>query len=239
MSDYEHQKAAFLFDGARTVEERKRRLETAWDIMRIVEDIMLKQGRKAHDRFEQRLEEAFEGYHHGTRMDVEEMKEEHIFYKPAWLWDERGCVLSYSCQKNLYGFEQVGIRKYGDLAGIPFGGDGVHATLSPKMRQIHTNLFASVEMLQARWEKNEAFNRLGLIDYVWIGSKENPGKLEEELIAGISLSGSCNTVLRMMLVKEGIEAVVDDSVKCLQEFRACTEAFIDAFVEEYRKGIAM
>ena len=238
MLDYQQQAAVFLCDGARTVKESKRRLETAWDIMKIVEDIMLKLGRKAHKRLEQRLEEAFEGYCHGTRMDVEEMKEEHIFYKPAWVWDEDGCVLSYSCQKNLYGFEQVGIRKYGGSVGIPFGGDGVHATLSPKMRQIHADLFASVEMLQARWEKNVAFNRLGLIDYVWIGSEENPVELEGELIAGVSLSGSCNTVLRMMLVKEGIEAVVEDSVKCLQEFRACTEAFIDAFVEEYRKGIA-
>jgi len=38
MLDYEHQEAALLFDGARMVKESKRRLETAWDITKIIED---------------------------------------------------------------------------------------------------------------------------------------------------------------------------------------------------------
>ena len=224
----------FLFKNESSVEERKRRFTTAWDVSRIIEAIAIKQGREVLELLDIRLGEAFEGYRRRDQIDPERGVETSVFYKPAWDWEEDGGILSYSFRKKLHGFDLVGIRKYSDALGIPFSGEEPLDIHLRGKRHVLTNLFASVERWQACWRKDLIFGKLGMAFKV---CPLSPITRDFNYILGIYLPEIDDLDFHLMMLEKGVKATVDVYVEYLRGFRKSTEPYIDAFVEAYRKAV--
>ena len=221
----------FLFDDALAVNEKKERFQTAWEISRAFVDIVLEADYEAWALLEERVNDAFRGLTREENYLPEEEKEEVIFYKPEWIWSDRGCLLYYVYQgpPALY---HVGVKKYSDREGIPFAGPWTAAGLTGEVRETMKRLAASVDALDRRWQARQTFALEYLLPNTWVAWKP-----DRDWLVHVNPVEVTDMEFNRMIFEKGKESAVDFCVKHLREFRLATEHHIDAFVAAYKRAL--